>query len=203
MSGIYRKFGLVLLLAVVSGCGSTGFMPGDSHTVEATRSGEVPGAALAEFERALQAAEQQQWQHALEMFGDLWLAYPALSGPALNAALVCRQQGDSEAAGQWFERALQSNPDNAVAHTEYAVQLRQEGEFERAQQHYLAALESDEHYARAHYNLAILYDLYMNNKADALRHFKRYQVLSGTENRQVNGWIADLERQQRRTGGGS
>ncbi|MFT7175684.1 MAG: hypothetical protein ACJAUG_001685 [Halioglobus sp.] len=46
-----------------------------------------------------------------------------------------------------------------------------------------------------HRNLGILYDVYLGEKIKALRHFNRYQTLTGGADRKVKGWIVDLQRQ--------
>lgn len=157
---------------------------------------EVPEDAQKRFERALYALEEQRWDVASEDMRELWSDYPELSGPALNSALIYSQQGEADEAELWFKRAVESNSGNAVAHNEYAIFLRQQGRFHESKKHYLLALELSGDYAEAHYNLGILYDLYLGDKGRALDHFKRYQQITGETDRQVAGWIVDLQRQR-------
>ncbi|WP_170287447.1 tetratricopeptide repeat protein [Halioglobus maricola] len=155
----------------------------------------APPAAESRFAEALVLMDEQAWEQAALAMASLYEDYPFLSGPALNAALIHSQQGDFAQAEVWFERALQSNPDNADAHNQFAIMLRSQGDFHRAEQHYLAALTAEPDSAVTHYNLGILYDLYLGQKAQALEHFGRYQALNTEEDRQVAGWMADLQRQ--------
>ena len=125
-----------------------------------------------------------------------WLVhnYPAFSGPYLNLALICGAQGRSVDAEQFFQAALEVNANNLEAYNQYAVFLRGRGRFDDAEAAYLAALQVWPDHPETHRNLGVLYDLYRGNAERALEHYYRYQTLTGGENRQVAGWIIDLER---------
>jgi len=75
-----------------------------------------------------------------------------------------------------------------------AIALRHAGEFPAAEQAYLAALTADADHPATHRNLGILYDLYLGVPGRALHHYVRFQTLTGGSERNVGGWIADLER---------
>jgi Flp pilus assembly protein TadD len=83
---------------------------------------------------------------------------------------------------------------DAVAYNHLGVVLRQRGQFEQARQSYETAIRINAAYASAHLNLGILNDLYLQDLATALRHYQRYQVLTGDSDKQVAKWIIDLER---------
>mgnify|MGYP001371975745 CR=1 FL=1 len=56
------------------------------------------------------------------------------------------------------------------------------------------ALAADPAHYRTHRNIAVLLDLYLWRPAEALQHFESYLSMSGTADRQVSGWIAELKR---------
>jgi tetratricopeptide (TPR) repeat protein len=87
-------------------------------------------------------------------------------------------------------------PRNIRNYNRDGMTLRQMGEFEAAEQEYLAALEKSADDPITHYNIGILYDLYLGEADRALKHYLRYQELTGQANRQVAGWIVDLQRRQ-------
>ncbi|TGD75631.1 tetratricopeptide repeat protein [Mangrovimicrobium sediminis] len=155
----------------------------------------VPAAAQARFDQGLAAMQAGRWSDALSLMADLWQDYPWLSGPPLDAALSCLQLQRPEEAERWFGRALEINPGNLDARNAYAIFLREQGRFGEAEAQYLEALATDDADATTHYNLGILYDLYLGRKPQALAHYSRYQELSGGDDRQMAGWIADLRRQ--------
>ncbi len=81
---------------------------------------------------------------------------------------------------------------------ESAIELREKGQFSAAEKIYLSALSLREEHAPTHRNLGILYDLYVGDPTKALEHYSRYQALTGSEDRAMAGWIADLQRQHNR-----
>lgn len=82
---------------------------------------------------------------------------------------------------------------------EEAIALREQGDFAAAEQRYLRALSIAEEHAATHRNIGILYDLYVGDPDKALRHYKRYQSLTGDSDRAMAGWIADLQRRHSST----
>jgi Tfp pilus assembly protein PilF len=155
----------------------------------------APERVQARFDAGLQDMNAQAWSDALREMEALWHDYPEYSGPALNAALIHQRQSRPDLAEQWFQRSLQANQANLDAHNAFAVFLREQGRYEEAREQYQAALAIAPEHADTHFNLGILYDLYLGEKASAVDHFSRYQELTAGESRQVAGWIADLQRQ--------
>jgi Tfp pilus assembly protein PilF len=155
----------------------------------------VNAKTLASFEGANRAIAAGDWSAARAALHALVDSRPDLSGPCLNLALVYQQQGDSLQAEKYYQRALQINPDNLVAHNQYAIFLREQGRFSEAEHIYLQALAVWEAHADTHRNIGVLYDMYMGDHQQALQHFNRYQHLTGSDDSVVAGWIADLQRQ--------
>lgn len=185
---------LLLLSACASGPGDIGarFLVGDAR---ADNISAAPERVQRRFDLGLQAMQVSSWEDALPAMEELWDDYPQYSGPPLNAALIYQRTDRPEEAEQWFQRALDSNAGNLDARNAYAVFLREQGRYDDALNEYQVALEFGPDHALTHYNLGILYDLYLGEKAFALEHFSRYQELTAGESRQVDGWIADLQRQ--------
>ncbi len=156
----------------------------------------VPAEAQRRFVQAQILIEKEEWQGALLELQALAESYPKLSGTCLNLALLHRQLGDAEQAELWFQRSIANNASNIGAYNEYGIFLREQGRFAEAEAIYLLALEQWEASADTHRNIGILYDLYVGEPQKALQHYYRYQVLSGETDREVAGWIADLERRQ-------
>jgi Tfp pilus assembly protein PilF len=153
------------------------------------------GDARRRFAQANALIEARDWQSAVSELQALTQSYPQLSGPCLNLALVYQQLGDEAQAQLWFQKGIESNANNINLYNAYGVFLREQGQFDEAEKIYLQALAVWEASADTHRNLGILYDLYKGEPDKALQHYDRYQALTGSENRAVAGWIADLERQ--------
>ena len=97
-------------------------------------------------------------------------------------------------ADQAFTRAIAVNANNLAAYNQLAIMKREAGQFSAAEALYQQALRVWPFHPESHKNLGILYDLYLGKGALALQHYQAYQQLLAEPDRQVNGWIIDLER---------
>jgi Flp pilus assembly protein TadD len=119
---------------------------------------------------------------------------PELSGPYANLGIVYYRPGRTKEAIEALNRAIQLNPRRAVYYNELGIIYRQEGKFDDARRTYNKALDVDPDYALAQLNIAILYDLYLQDPKQALPHYQRYQQLLPAEDSTVKNWIIELQR---------
>ena len=119
---------------------------------------------------------------------------PELSGPHANLGVVYHRSGRTKEAIEALNRAIALNPRRAVYYNELGIIHRQEGKFDDARRAYRKALDTDPDYALAHLNIAILYDLYLQEPKQALPHYQRYQQLLPAEDKTVTKWIIELQR---------
>lgn len=117
---------------------------------------------------------------------------PYLVGETLAAENESARLAD---AGQWFRQRMKKNSNNLLTYNQYAIFLREQGRFPEAERTYLHAISVRDTDSVTHRNLGILYDIYLGEQVKALRHFNRYQILTGGADRKVKGWIVDLQRQ--------
>jgi Flp pilus assembly protein TadD len=184
-----------LLAAVLAGgCSLVGGDPAADQAALAAASGPSP-VVLAEYSAALvqlQAGDEVAADSALRVVS---AAHPELAGPLLNLALLRMRQGDEAAAGDYFDKASAVCTSCAPVWNGLGVLHRQQGRFREAEQAYLKAIELDPAYALGYYNLAVLYDLYIQRPELALVNYQQYISL-GTDdgNAEVERWIADLRR---------
>lgn len=120
-----------------------------------------------------------------------------LSGPAVLLAKIAERQGDLKQAQELYSKALTINSDNVNAHIGLAKVLRLQGKYKQAQNVYANILAVWKDFPEAHANLAVLYDLYLNQPRKAQQHMEAYQFLTQGKNKQVAGWLAEV---QKRTG---
>jgi len=146
------------------------------------------------YDRALAALRSGRHKEAESALLDLTRKAPELSGPYANLGLLYRRVGRNAEAIAALERAIHINPRRAVYYNELAILYRQEGKFDLARRNYRKALDADADYAPAHLNLAILYDLYLQEPKEALPHYQRYRELVPAEAETVTKWIIELER---------
>ena len=155
----------------------------------------IPNLARNQFARAEQATVAKQWQRAETLWLELQRLYPQLSGSYVNLGVVYRNTNQSEQALQQFAQAVSVNKNNFDAYNLWAVTLREQGEFSEAEKVYRRSLNRWPSQPVVHRNLGILYDLYLQEPANALRHYQLAQSLLDTPDKTLGIWIKDLSRQ--------
>jgi Tfp pilus assembly protein PilF len=154
----------------------------------------VDSASQQAFESALQLMRQNKSAQAKKQLQNLIDQHPKLAGPYINLGIIQLTEGDPVKAENSFSTALQFKPDSSPAQNQLGVALRMQGKFQEAEQAYKSALELEPDYLLAHRNLGILYDLYLPKPKLALQHYKRCLALSDPADKEISGWILDLER---------
>jgi tetratricopeptide (TPR) repeat protein len=176
-------------------------------TVEEPRKGrksEPPPAAPAP--PAIAAATEQQFAEAVRLLDaknyaaartileQLVASEPALAAPAIDLGMLHARESRATEAEAALTEGLRRDPGNAVALNELAALQREDGRFKDAESSYRDALAAEPEHARTHRNFAVLLDLYLWRPAEALEQFEAYVTKSGTADKQVSGWIAELKR---------
>lgn len=154
----------------------------------------INSAVAQQFADATRAMRNKQWQQAETLLQQLVTQDKQLSGAYLNLGLVYRAQKQDKRAEQAFMDAINANHANLDAYNQLAILQREQGRFSDAERNYIKALGVWPYHAESHRNIGILYDLYFGKQAQALAHFEAYQQLRGDSDKQVTGWIADLQR---------
>ena len=193
----------LMLILALQGCTT---VPSSDADVQASAV-NAPAEAVAEFNRAVEILKSGQRSVALQLFQQMAVRYPQLAGIQVNIGIIHLQDGKTKDAIAALKHAIQINPANATAYHHLGIAYRQAGQFTAAKDAYLQALKIKPDYANAHLNLGILYDLYLQQLAPALQHYKQYQQLASNEDKQVSKWVVDLERrlaaEQAKAKGGS
>jgi len=190
----------LLILTVVllcAGCSSVR-MPGtgsEAAAAEETATEPKPQVKIPRaYDSALVLMQSGDYQAAIPVLQAFIARRPELAGPHLNLGIAYRLTGQAGAAADALNRALKLNPDNAAVWHQLAILYRGQGDFNAALDAYRKALTLNPDYALAHRNIGILYDLYLQQPALALQHYRKYLALHGQEDTTVNRWIIDLER---------
>jgi Flp pilus assembly protein TadD len=199
--------GVVLFAALATGCAT----PFGDRRVSAPSAEKAVAKPAAPVEAPVSPALQQAYDQALahlkagrnkeaeQALLALAQRAPELSGPHANLGIVYHRTGRTKEAIEALNRAIRLNPRRAVYYNELGIVYRQEGKFDDARRAYRKALDADPDYALAHLNIAILYDLYLQDPKEALPHYQRYQQLLPAEDGVVAKWIIELERRLRPT----
>ena len=146
------------------------------------------------FTDAQAAMNNKQWPQAEKLLLQLTAQAPTLSGAFLNLGMVYQAQENFEKAEAAFNQAITANKNNLDAYNQFAIFKRERGDFVAAESLYKQALVVWPFHPVSHKNIGILYDLYMGKPEQAVQHYQAYQQLLSEPDKEVNGWIVDLER---------
>ena len=173
----------LLLVFLLSGCATTSKQ---EHSASSQQG----------FQTALVTMQAGRVDEAINFFSQMTLDYPTLAGPYANLGLLFQRQGLTKEAVVAFDKAIALQPSSAKIYNSAAVFYRSQGRFKDAESAYLHAINKAASYAEPVLNLAILYDLYLQQPVMAIKYYKQYLGLSDINNEQVALWLADLEQRQ-------
>lgn len=157
-------------------------------------------AAQLRDEASLTAPQLQQFKQAHERWRlgqssealSLLQGLPPIAAVRYNQILILQQAGQHELAEPMLQVLAQQH--YPAASNLLGIQARQRGDFAAAERWYQQALQQQADFAEAHLNLALLYELYLWQPAQALTHYQLYQQL--TADPRAEGWIRILQQQQ-------
>ncbi len=116
-----------------------------------------------------------------------------LSGPWMMRGDIALLQGDRDKAIKHYQQAIVVQPDNINAYLKLAKLQRELGRYVHAQNTYADALTVWRDFPEAHLNLAVLYDLYLNQPIAAQQHMEAYMLLVEDEPVKVEKWLAEVK----------
>lgn len=184
----------LLGLLMLAGCAGAPPAPTPAPEPAASAPAErpaVPSAAQTHYDVALDLMRRERYQEAAVALTAMTRNYPDLIGPYLNLAIAQERGGRGEDAELTLRAALERHPASALAYNQLGLLYRERGRFEEARRAYEQALAIDSDYADARLNLAILYDLYLQQPRMALAHYELYRRAGG-DDPMVERWLADL-----------
>lgn len=150
-------------------------------------------ALKAEFKSATKLLDTDELA-AERKLKELMDKYPVYSGAAYNLAVLEKNRANVKAEKDYLDEAIKRNANNLNARNLRALIYRDEGKFAEAEKEYLDIIKIWGGYLTAYKNIGILYDLYMGRPLDALPYYKKYTSLIAQPDKQVSGWIVDIER---------
>lgn len=130
---------------------------------------------------------------AKQRFITLTEKYPSLSGPWLKLGVIAEAQEKYPEAIEHYQKAISINRNNVNAYIALGLLQRKQGYFSDAFNTYHAALTVWRDFPEAHLNLAILYDLYLNNAEEAQKHYEAYYFLTGEKDEKVQKWLVEVK----------
>ncbi|MBX2809601.1 MAG: tetratricopeptide repeat protein [Cellvibrionaceae bacterium] len=196
MRSINRQLILSVCLGVLlSACGS---VPQKNTREGRVQTIAVPAPAQQRYRQVLGVIDDQQWDKAEVLLQEMLVDYPQLLGLRASLGWVYWQADNTEAAIDTLTPLLDNNslykPD---AYNILAIIYRQQGDFKQATELYRHAIGIWPDDAQLHKNLGIIYELYLGQLSHALNHYRQAQLLQTKKNKQLDGWVKDLERRLR------
>jgi predicted Zn-dependent protease len=175
-------------LLLLAGCAAAPAHKQSADSVAAARS------LGPQFDQALGLMRTSHYSEAIPLLEPLAKAQPSQPLVSLNLAIAQARSGHDAQAEPLLRQVLAQSPGNAVAWNELGMLQRRAGHFAEARQSYEKSVAANAGYADAELNLAILFDLYLQQPAQALPHYQRYQSLAKTPDKRVSLWIAELSK---------
>ncbi len=129
---------------------------------------------------------------AERIFNDLLEDQPELAGPYTNLALIQFKKNNYALALELVNKALQRNSEQAQAYQLRAQIFVTKGRINDAKKDYIKAIELKPGYINAHYNLALLYDIYLQEITLAIKHYETYLSLSKKPDEATQEWVNHL-----------
>jgi tetratricopeptide (TPR) repeat protein len=193
--GLYSLLSITLVLSFLAGCANTDKKPIIVAMKTQHAAPVLTALHQAEYQKALGLMKAKSFDKAFTIFTDLTTFYPNLAGAYVNLALIYKAKSDEEKAEKIISRALDINPNNVDALIQLAAFSQKKGEFNKVEQYLLTAEAADRSSDTVQYNLAVLYELYLQQYDDAIDHYENYIALTSNDDKEiVKRWVQLLER---------
>ncbi|MFC3151114.1 hypothetical protein ACFOEK_08745 [Litoribrevibacter euphylliae] len=156
-----------------------------------------------QYQAALQALKKKQHKTANQILGQLIEQRPDLVSAIYNKALLEQALGNEVAAIEWLQQAHKVDPANENVCNALGRSMRLSGKFNEAEKVYTVCLSFEDQSPIVHKNYGILLDLYLHKPALALKQYQTYMDNTDGSDRQVKGWLLDLQRRVTSASGGN
>ena len=178
---------LILTVLLIGGCANA---PGKLTGQEPV---SVTPALREHYHQAIEAMKAGQWKSAIAGLEAITRENDRLSGPYLNLGIAYAHTGDRVKAIAALQASIERNSYNPIAYNQLGILYRQNGQFDQAGKMYENALQVDPACADAQWNLGVLHDLYLQQPAEAQRHYERYRQLADSNERQLPQEVAEKQ----------
>ncbi len=192
------KAGLgIVIVAGLFSCGGgqqsvkSSSAPGQQDAL--TGSAQVSQSDREKYRAGITALYQGELSSARRTFNEFIRLHPQLAGAYSNLALIEYKEAKYAEAMKLAEKAITLNPQQAQAYHIRGKTYVKLGKIHEAKADYLKAVELKPGYIQAQYNLALLYDIYLQDIASAVKHYELYMALNKTQDEKTRDWISHLK----------
>ena len=147
-----------------------------------------------QFAEALRFLDAGDFGAARPILERLVAGEPTLAAPAINLGMLHAREKRWPEAEASLAEGIRRDPASAVAFNELASVQRETGRFRTRKAPTSRRWRLIRSITARIGTLRVLLDLYLWRPAEALQNLEAYLSKSGTADRQVSGWIAELKR---------
>lgn len=201
ISRIKYKFILAATVLILSACAQTP----DKTTVDneqqkqtSTETSKAHSMSVSKSERdryreGLAALNNNDIAKAQRIFTEFIRKQPELAGAYSNLAVIHFKKNELEKSLKLLNKAIELNPKQSQAYNLRAQIMVKHGKIQQAKIDYTKAIELNPKYVNAQYNLALLYDIYLQEIELAIKHYEIYMSLIKIPDPATKDWIIHLK----------
>ena len=145
------------------------------------------------YRDGITALNNEDLSKAQRIFSEFIRNNPTLAGAYTNLALTHYKKNEIEQAMKLVDKAIELNPEQSQAFNLRAQLYVNNGKIHDAKKDYLKAIELKPEYINAQYNLALLYDIYLQEIELAIKHYEIYMSLLKKPDEATQEWINHLK----------
>lgn len=146
------------------------------------------------YQQGIDALSLREYDEAQIIFAEFIEKYPSMAGAYVNLALIAYRQENFESSESLVAKAIELNPAQAQAYHLRAQLHLKNGDIKKAMTDYIEAITIKPDYINAHYNLALLYDIYLQDIEQAIQQYSIYLSILDKEDETTKDWIEHLRR---------
>lgn len=187
MLNITVKLCVALLgLALISGCASGPKVPADDE------------AGLNQWQKATKRLKRGKYDKALLLFDEIVMQQPKFAAAHINRGIALAGLQRNTDALAAIETGLKLRPKNprtiAAAYNQAGMLYRKNQQLDAARKTYEKAVRADDTFDLPQFNLAVLYDIALNQPEKALIHYGEFQALQDTPDPAIQTWMRMIEK---------
>ncbi|NQY50943.1 MAG: hypothetical protein HRT50_17955 [Colwellia sp.] len=181
---------VIILLMTISACSN---QVTSNQPAVTKQTAESSIEELQIYKNAIVALNNNELAKAEKLFISMSERQPNIAGSWANLALISIKQDNLAQAEVYAKTALEKNPNMPQALNLSGYLAQKKGAINIAKSYYLQAISHKSDYALAHYNLALVYDVYLQDIAKAIEHYQFYLAYSKTKDENTENWLEGLK----------
>lgn len=186
----------IVLLMTILACSNQTTTTKTTEAAKTTTNNQTVESLVQElqlYKNAIMALNSNELDKAEQLFIAMSERQPHIAGSWANLALISIKKADLPQAEIYAKTALVKNPKMPQALNLSGYLAQKNGEINKAKSYYLQAIRHKSNYALAHYNLALLFDVYLQDIAKAIEHYQLYLAYSKQKDLDTENWLEGLK----------